>query len=391
MNTRRNGLVLRNQKQAIAWIIFGVIVFGIVALNGGLILIQQQITQNAADAASLAGALALTQGYNLDQVKDVVLKRAKEDGFDSENPGTKVELSWMSDIVGAGASFSNNVKVTISTDYKSLSSSIFGSDRNSLTVDAVAHARMDEDFAPGYAVVALNDEGCEDSSGDSDAGCWSGGNSIANTNPIPVTGGTQVSVSEVPLPDCSGLADYGEVEIRSSANLEPGKYMSITVGEDASLSLNPGLYCLYGAGADNNSILLADSSQVLGENVMFFMMEDAGGFNSSPTSEVYLSAPERLLDPSGQQWGGMLLYAQPDVDGVFIFSGTSRTIFIGTIYAPGAHCEAQGTKGFVTLRSQIVCDHVSFTEIDGLYISYDMSTNYHLPEAVEIMDLSRMW
>jgi hypothetical protein len=310
----------------------------ILAVNGGMYLFQRQVAQKAADAASLAGALALTQGYSVEQIESIVLDRAKDQGFDTNDSENLVELSWMSEILGAGASFSNHLQVEITTEYSSLFSTLFNSERSLLTVDAVAHARMHEDLAPGYAVVSLNDEQCQESqsgtnsdSAGSRGGCWEEIASGGNTLPVPVTGGTQVTLTDVPIPDCSGLVDYGDVLIQDAVTLQPGMYASITVEVGASLNLNPGLYCIYGSGFDGNSILMSEASWVVGQDVMVYLMEGAGNFRTSPTTATYLYAPESLLDQSGQQWGGMLVYAHPDNESEFIFTGTSKTTYRGTI------------------------------------------------------------
>ena len=376
-----------------ALVIISLLGFAVLAVNGGMILFQKQMAQGAANAASLAGALALTQGYNADQIEYAVVERAREQGYDSQDLNTSVDLTWLSEVVGASSSYSNNLHVTITTEYTSLFSWIFNSDQNQITVDAVAHARIQEDLAPGYAIVSLNDEKCQDSANDnnSDAkisgtGCWQDTDASANSNPIPVSGSTQVALADVPLPDCSGLPDYGEVAVTGALTLQPGRYDSITVRADASLKLSPGLYCIYGTGLDDNAFFMSDYSWTVGQDVMVYLMEGAGNFQTSSTSAVYLYASEYLVDQSGQQWAGMLIYAHPDSNSNFMFTGTSKSTYRGTIYAPGARCEAQGTSGFVTLKSQMVCDTVRFLGVNGLYVSYDMSTNYHLPEIVEIMD-----
>ena len=66
-----------------ALIVVGLIGFAVFALNGGMIFLQKQGAQQAVEAASLAGALALTQGYDLEQTEYIVLERAKNQGFDS--------------------------------------------------------------------------------------------------------------------------------------------------------------------------------------------------------------------------------------------------------------------------------------------------------------------
>jgi hypothetical protein len=357
-----------------------------------MIFLQKHGAQQAVEAASLAGALALTQGYDLEQIEYIVLERAKNQGFDSMDPRTSVQLAWVPTALGVSSTNSNYLHVTITADYTSLFSSLFNSGENGIVVDAIAHARMDEDLAPGYAVIALNEDECQISGGGIGVGELPGGNcmtdqgSMANAVPVPVTGGTQVSLKDIPLPDCSGMLDYGEAVIRDSVTLQPGKYRSLSIEIDATVNLNPGLYCFYGSRADGNSFLVGEHSLVVGQNVMFHFMEGAGGFQTDSTSAMYLYAPQSLVDPSGQQWAGMLMYADPEIDGTMTFTGTAKTTYQGTIYAPGARCEAWGSAGFVTLKSQVVCDTVRFNNVGGLYVSYDMSTNYHLPEQVEIMD-----
>lgn len=375
-----------------ALIIVGLIGFAVFVVNGGMVFLQRQGAQQAVDAASLAGALALTQGYELEQIKYIVLERAKDQGFDSADPDTTVQLAWLPAAVGANSTFTNYLHVIITTDYTSLFSSIFNSGKGGIVVDAIAHARMNEDLAPGYAVVALNEEACEASIGrdnleDSQTdNCWAYPVEDSMVNPVPVTGGAQVKLTEIPLPDCSGLPDFGVAVLRDSVTLQPGAYESISIQAEAIVNLNPGLYCIYGATADGNSFQMGEHSMVVGQQVMLYLMKGAGAFQVDPASASYFYAPDSLVDFSGNQWSGMLLYADPGNEVLMTLTGTSKTTYQGTIYAPGARCEARGTAGFVTLKSQLICDTIRFEHVGGLYVSYDMATNYHLPESVEIMD-----
>jgi hypothetical protein len=296
-----------------------------------------------------------------------------------------------------------------------------------VSVQAVAHARQNEDFAPGYAIFATNLDECQTlefdgnpdlvlsgggsifsnsicdcgsggagvMNGDGNVqvnhggkiklgGCWVQDGTSGTVQPIPLTGFPQQGLPKAPLPDCEGLETFGDVVVKDTATIGPGLYESIKFSANANVTLQPGLYCIYGTGAGGLAFPTLGSARVTGDGVMFYFMEDAGGMTTSANSVIYLTAPTDLTDASGNQWAGMLIYAHPDNHEDFILTGTSNSKYVGSVYAPGAYCEAQGTSGSVALETQLICDMVRLTGTGDLDISYQMEKLYHLPDAVEL-------
>jgi hypothetical protein len=199
-----------------------------------------------------------------------------------------------------------------------------------------------------------------------------------------MTGFPQQGLPGVPEPDCTGLEDFGDVVVKNTEIIGPGFYESIKFSANADATMLPGLYCIYGTGPGGLALPTLGSAKVTGDGVMLYFMEDAGGMTTSANSEIYLTAPDSLTDYSGNQWAGMLIYAHPDNHEDIILTGTSNSSYVGSVYAPGAYCEAQGTSGSVALQTQLICDTVGFSGTGDIDISYIMEQNYHLPDAVEL-------
>jgi hypothetical protein len=401
--------------------------FAGLAIDGGMLYVQKRFAQNAADAASLAGALALTQGYSGAQLEYIVLERAKENGFDNHDPETTVVVNWPPQAPSPYAGNTNYIQVSITGSVDSAFAHFVYAGPLEVSAQAVAHARMGEDFAPGFAIFAKNLEECQtlefdgnpelvlsgggsiysnsicdcgsggagvmNGSGSVDilgggkiklGGCWVQDGSSGTVNPIPVTGLPQQGLPKAPLPDCSGMEDFGDVVVKDTDSLSPGLYESIKFSANANATMLPGLYCIYGTGAGGLALPTLGSARLTGDGVMLYFMEDAGGMSTSATSEVYLNASEDLTDASGNQWAGMLIYVHPNNHEDIVLTGTGNSSYVGSVYAPGSYCEAQGTSGSVALQTQLICDMVRFTGTGELDISYDMEKLYHLPAAVEL-------
>jgi hypothetical protein len=410
-------------------IAFGVVVllgFAALAIDGGMLYVQKRFAQNAADAASLTGALALTQGYSGAQLEYIVRERAKENGFDNDDPDTTIVVNWPPQAPNPYVGNPNYIQVFVTGAMNSAFAHFVYSGPLQVSVEAIAHARLGEDFAPGYAIFAANLSECQTLEFDgnpelvlsgggsifsnSECDCPSGGAGVMNGNgnvhvvdgqiklggcwvkdgesgtvsPIPVTGYPQQALPTVPIPDCTGLDDFGDVVVKDTESITPGLYESIKFSANADATMEPGLYCIYGTGAGGLALPALGSARVTGDGVMLYFMENAGGMTTSANSEIYLTAPEGWEHPSVNDWAGMLIYAHPNNREDIILTGTSNSSYIGTIYAPGSYCEAQGTSGSVALETQLVCDTVGFGGTGDLDISYDVEKLYHLPDAVEL-------
>jgi hypothetical protein len=180
------------------------------------------------------------------------------------------------------------------------------------------------------------------------------------------------------------LEDFGNVVVKDTQSISPGLYESIKFSANAVGTMEPGLYCIYGTGAGGLAFPTLGTAKVTGDGVMLYFMETAGGMTTSANSEIHLTAPDSLIDASGNEWAGMLIYIHPNNHEDVILTGTSNSSYIGSVYAPGAYCEAQGTSGSVALQTQLICDTVRFTGTGDIDISYDIEKLYHLPDAVEL-------
>lgn len=432
MTSRRNRSELGQITILNAFAVIVVLGFAAVAIDGGMLYVQRRLAQNAADTASLAGALALTQGYTGAQVKYIALERAKENGFDDADPETNVVVNWPPESPNPYAGNPNYIQVFVTGTVQSAFAHFVYDGPLAVTVEAIAHARQGEDFAPGYAIFAVNSDECQtlEFGGNPDFALTGGGSIYANSsctcpeggagvmngngtvnvydegaiwlsgcfqdnggsgevNPIPVTGLPQEELAGIPIPDCTETADfpdYGSVTVQGTQTLEPGLYESIKFNANADATLLTGMYCIYGTASAGFAFPALGSAMVTGDGVMLYFTEVAGGFKSSANSIIHLSAadPGEIVDSSGNEWAGMLIYAHPGNDNEFIFTGTSNSEYVGSIYAPGGYCEAQGTSGSVALKTQMICDMVQLAGTGDLDVDYDMSKLYHLPKAVEL-------
>ncbi len=400
------------------------------AIDGGMLYLQRRMAQNAADAASLAGALAIAQGYGGAQIEYIVIERSKENGFDNADSNTAVVVNWPPHFPSPFAGNSNYIQVVITGHVDSAFAHFVYSGPLAVTVEAVAHARVHEDLAPGYAIFGASlDEcrtlsfdgtptleltgggsmvsnsnascGCDDTGGSGVkdgsaevtvfhggnimiAGCWQHNGESGSISPIPVTGLPQQSVPAPPIPDCSDLDDYGAVLVKNVETVLPGVYESLTFTSQSIATMSPGLYCINGKNESNWGFQTIGQAKLIGDGVMIYLMEDAGGFSTSGGSQIYVNASDTLTDASGNDWTGMLIYLHPENSNEVILTGTSDSWYVGSIYALASHCSGEGTDGGVALNTQLICDTIRITGTGDIDINYDMSKNYHLPDAVEL-------
>ena len=111
-----------------------------------------------------------------------------------------------------------------------------------------------------------------------------------------------------------------------------------------------------------------------------------GGFDLGGNAKVKLGAPTNLVDPSGNQWAGMLIYMHPDNTNQIHLTGTSGTKYRGTIYAPGPadpdtkpKCIVEGTAGEIGVASQLICYSVKLTGNANINMSYNAGQQYQFP------------
>ncbi len=293
------------------------------------------------------------------------------------------------------------------------------------TVEAVARIWPSQGISPGFALHATNEHDCKGiwfsgtgdttitggsvfSNSDADSGsCQSGvqdGNGNISVGPPPEniqvvgtfddSGSGSVSptpveegvkhqdLRPVPLPDCSGLPDFGVVKINDgeSSTLPPGKYESITFGANSLVKLDPGMYCIYGKGG-----IKGLSKEISGAGVMIYLQD--GDFDLAGSLSVNLAAEQTkgvLVDPSGHDWKGMLIYVDPANSSPVQITGSSGSTYAGTVFAPSSLCTINGTGDSLGLNSQLICNKVKITGTATVDINYVEDQNYYLPPAIDL-------
>jgi hypothetical protein len=210
--------------------------------------------------------------------------------------------------------------------------------------------------------------------------------SSGSVSPLPIVeGAPQEDLRTVPLPDCSGLTDYGKEKVNAGASetLNPGLYEEITFGAGATVTLNPGMYCIYGKhGFSGNG------GTITGTGVMIYMQK--GNFDLGGNSIVAISAEDDagvLVDPSKNDWKGMLVYVDPSNTKYDVtMTGNTGTAYTGTIYAPQSLCTIAGTGDNIGLLStQIICDKIKITGTAQVNIEYSQDEVYWLPPAIDLV------
>lgn len=430
----------------VALVIVLLLGFAALALDGGNIYADRRSAQAAADTAALSGALAVVQGYAPWQVTQVALNRASENNYSSNPPTMNVTVNWPPVAPHPYAGDIRFVQVIITHQLDTIFAHLFYDGPFVHTVEAVAHARVNEDLLPGYAMFADNpsacpgiefngnpsttltgggsilsnsSQGCGCSAsgaagisrgsgnvhvvdplgraGIFTAGCWKQMGTAFVSVPTPVGGAGSQALNLPPRPDCSGLPDRrseGDKVFNNAATISPGRYDSISVTANGVLTMQPGIYCLSGNLKHSNPPLTVNtvgSGTIIANNVMIYLESTAGGVDALGTSATTMTAGDPagaplpdLIDASGHDWRGMLFYADPANTGELHLSGGSNSVFTGTILAPSSHCDVEGNGGALALNTQLLCDTIQVSGDGTVDIHYDADRNYHQEDGVEL-------
>ncbi len=413
--------------------------FAALSIDGGRLYFQRRAAQSAADDAAMTGALAIANEYNSSEVETIILNRTKNNGFDNTEDGVTVEVNWPPIAPNPYAGNMNYVQVFITSYIPTYFAQFVFKGDLKVTVEAVARVYPPGSIVPGYTIYGTNESACqtvwfhgnplvEVSGGgsigsNSDAGCdcmvdpltgaplggsmtkegnigvdvvdggtitavgcWGNYGSSGSINPEPISASQQIDIdrikSKVPIPDCSGQPDHGRMSFNGPGTMTPGYYQSLKFNSGADVTLAPGLYCIY--GPDTWSVEMQGGAGIVGHGVTFYMMTTTGGWKINGGAYVELTAPANLVDPSGTDWAGMLIYAHPDNTNEISLSGSSTSYYEGSVYALGSHCSLLGTTGGVALNTNVICDTVELGGDGDLNIFYDESKNYQIPAALDL-------
>jgi hypothetical protein len=423
--------------QSIILIVFSMIaLFGITALaiDGGRIYSDRRYSQNSADTASFAGALVIGEVELSDPLSlpaslitnalNAAYARTESNGYSNDDESVSVNAEVTGPYTDNGIYYLVKVDITseLTTTFSHL---VFGGPLQG-SVTSTAKARVRTNISYGYSMFGTSKDECKTIwfSGTSET-TITGGGVFSNSNaksqscssgvyggsgnvtvspggissvgsftlsgsgtvsPNPSTGAPQVTVPHAPIPDCSGLTDYGDVQINGSGavTIGPGKYDSIKVTSSPELTMESGMYCIMDNG------FTANGGTITGSGVFIYLV--GGDFDLGGNTVVNLYAASNLKDPSKNQWGGMLVYMAYDNTSQVIITGGSGTTYTGTIYAPEpaspsskTKCKVTGTGDSIGLSSQLICYSIELTGNAIIDLNYDKNYNYRLPFVLDLL------
>lgn len=401
--------------QALVLIILGIVVlFGFVglAVDGGRVYSEKRRAQNAADAAAYAAAIAAVEDQ--DPYAAALSQAALNDYEDTdqgENADRPVDV-----IVNHPPSQGQHVgdagyyEVIVRTSVDGTFSRVIMIDELPVEAYAVVHATDKEEGLGDNAIHGLDDDGISiEFKGNGDIQV-KGGNIMSNgaidkrggsgsidvddgniyyvdgdtagwlgdVSPAPEKVNNPVYISAIPEPDC-GTVTRDAPELTGGKKIySPGIYnATIRINANDDVELKPGMYCLKNGLTDNGK------ARIVGRGVLFVVL--GGDLQFSGVSNVNLTRPNDLVDPSGNQWGGMLIYVHPNNTGAVVdITGTNGTTFAGTIFNPVGLCRVGGTSDSLGIKANIVCKRVMFHGNPNIKIDFNAAQNFHLPPMISL-------
>ncbi len=360
-----------------------------VALDGGLLYLQRQQAQSAADAAALAGAYQLYNGANFSVAQGAAIAMGAQSGYTI--PSSNVTSPQ-----------SGYIAVSVTASQPRLFSAVWGSGNLSVTAGAVARgstapyskAALLVLAASGTSVTlsgttqvtAVNGNIVVDStSAMSILSSGSPGPSIttpeldlsgnilysgSNPNKATVTNygrsDTADPLASIPAPSSSGMTVQSSSAINllgsSTMTLNPGVYNGgITLSGYSSVTLNPGVYYINGGG-----INLSGSSSISGNGV-FIYNTGGGAINLSGTGNVALSPM------SGGTYAGITVFQDRTNSVGATLSGGSNLNNSGTFYFPSSTVTLSGNGSVGVAGSQFIANKMTFSGNSGIKVNYNNS------------------
>jgi hypothetical protein len=395
------------QGQAVVLVLIAVAAlmgFAALAVDGGLAYAERRRSQNAADASAYAAAMAAVDGK--DYVR-AALDQAHLNGFANDGVNNEVIINHPP-VSGPYAGNDDYYQVVISSTFSPVFSQFVYNGPLKVTVEAVTHAEQPDSPTEGNAIHALTPHGYgiefqgsvkvrveggniySNAGGNKDGvsgtiaitdgnilvrGTWFGDTS--KVDPKPYINQPAQIIRKLPVPDCN--IPEGKI---SGKQISPGRYpngISLSGGGSTSVwTMEPGMYCI------SNGLTVNGSVELRGKDV--FLVMESGTIKLNGSGTVYLTRPDSFLDAAGNEWGGTLIYVMPGNKTDVNLSGGNKTLFAGTIYAPGSECKIGGNAEAMGIKSNIICNNVVFHGSTNISISYKEPQNLQLGPMIGLVE-----
>src|SRR3990172_6103939 len=370
--------------------------FAALGIDGGMVYADRRHAQSIADAASLAGGAVLGQILETNKifysnwtcsgsVADAMVEARVAAIIRAGSNGETLDLN-IADQHGVDAVCSPGPKkyvdiitwITRDTRTSFVHFVYQGPVRN--TVESITRIYPRMPLGDGYAIVALNAGACNGGgngatfTGDStvligSGGVFSNGCLTGDGNSLTVDAASEISYA-------------GSTDIDHPERFTPPP----TTGSPAIRSdfVVPGPDC---SGNTSYPAFVTGGNQPLWNvpngktGVTIYLI--SGGFSTSGTNRVNLSAPPEDPDPSPALPGILIFLAEGNTSTV-ILTGTSDSNYSGVVLAPDGNITALGTSAGIGFNTAFIGNNVNVQGTTNMNIDYFMNNFYSSPTSLEL-------
>ncbi len=409
----------------VAFAAIGLFAFTALAIDGGAVFARKRQAQNAADAAALAGALALSR--NNDPIAAAGTS-IQENHFN--NPPANQASIYHPPVDGPYAGQAEYVQVKILSHVTTYFTRVIGRSNVDTAVEAVGHAtgstvvpwhqgdalvslmpgcksprQSDDPFVvQGNGDIVIHNSGIRvnsDCTQNAHEAFSQGGNSKVkvdtavcvygaarynNVSPAPQTGCPPSNNSQYQLPNpiCTHtgfIADLGGGNYMAVPGNYSGPFPGVSPA--GTLRLQKGIYCLHdGFELHGNWDVTSDLNgngvhDSISEGVFFFV--DGGDITFNGNSTINIHAVDTNDQNFPNEFVNMLFYVPPSNPANIKLTGNNGSLFTGTILAPTASTEILGSNNSVAYHSQIISYTVKVSGGGNIDITYNQNENNQTP------------
>jgi Flp pilus assembly protein TadG len=405
----------------------GLFAFTSLAVDGGIVFSKKRQAQNAADAAALAGGLALIRSDSTTAINAAYASTVKN-AFNNDAISNEVHV-YNPPVDGPYTGQNDYIQVKILVHVTTYLTRVIGRDHVDTAVEAIAHATLptlttwhqgdalvstmpgcrqhgdsDDPFVViGNANITVNNSGIRVNSdctrNGQEAFSQNGHSDIHTQTGVCVTGAadyrsgavvppphyctpSDASRYQLPNPTCTHA---GQIVDQGSGNYVaiPGNFNGTFPGVSpaGTLKLLKGIYCLHN-GFDLHSTWTVTTDlngngahDSLSEGAFFYV--DGGGITFNGNSYINIHAIDTTADDFPQEFVNFLFYVPPSNEADIKLTGSNGSQFTGTILAPNSHTEILGNNATLALNSQVISYTVKVSGGGNLNITYNEDQNGH--------------
>lgn len=333
-------------------------------------MMERRNLQNAADAAAIAAAWEVANGY-YDTYETTGLREAEKNGYDPSADGSDLDVALTTAEDGS-------LRVTANLTSPArlwLSNLLFDGDVR--LANAAATAIIEP--TGNYCILSLDEDADSAISADGTAdviaaGCGLavnsnsenalgfGGNVTVDVGDVSIVGGHDVGNNvdftyssmrtnarpvpdpyrDLDVPSCGGCTTFNNQRVNGGGNLTPGIYRGgLTISGNGTVNFAPGVYII-----DGGDFRVTGNGAMVGEGVTFILTNSGNGsvgnINISGGKTVTFSAPAE-----GDDMEGILIYQDRNASASNqgnSFTGTAALNIDGVIYTPSRSLDFGGNN-----------------------------------------------